>query len=442
MNFTTEEKAKLGFKYHVTLMCSGNDTHNEKYLSDAKEIAAGIAKRNFVLVNGASKVGLMGVTGRAAREAGGEVYGVGLKDYEPQIHPWFSNWEGFSSYRLRIRRLTDLADVFIAMAGGLGTIHEILDVHINQFLGKEDRPVIVVSPMAEIYKDICDKVKKEGLYWDKLPENIRYAKDAKEALSILDEITSGYDKSGYINKCYYPVLSSEQIYENMKRYDEKFNVLYAGLELVVHPDVYPPNRFRSSIIFAKHITKDLCSGKTVFDIGCGPGNLGILGAINGAKKVISVDINPAAVANAKENIQRLKLTNVDVREGSVFTAIGQEKADVIFFHPPFHQEKIKDNHTRLMNSVSTDGYDVLDRFFEGVEDYLNPDGRVYLGFSNKDQNSLVHLEGLMKKYDVSMVAHEYVGSMADYRLYQIKLPQQKKAGLLSMFKIGKTEKAS
>src|SRR5690348_16338301 len=110
MKFSTEDKQKLGFKYHVTLMCSGNDTDNPKYLSDAKEIARGIAKRDFVLCNGASKVGLMGVTGREAAAHGGEVYGVGLKDYEPEIYDWFTNWEGFGEYKNRIRRLTDLAD--------------------------------------------------------------------------------------------------------------------------------------------------------------------------------------------------------------------------------------------------------------------------------------------------------------------------------------------
>jgi release factor glutamine methyltransferase len=421
MKFSKEEKRKLGFKYHVTLMCSGNETKNEKYLADAKGIARGIAERNMVLVNGASSEGLMGVTGREACDAGGEVYGVGLKDYEPKIHPWFSNWEGFSSYNLRIHRLTELADVFIAMAGGLGTLHEILDVHINQFLGKETRPVIIVSPMAEMYKSICDKVKAEGLYWDKLPENIHYVHDAEEALMVLDKIIKEYDDSGYINKNYYPVLTSEQIYDGIKHYNESYQVLYAGLPLVVHPDVYPPNRFRSSLTFAKYITKDLCDGKTIFDIGCGPGNLGILGAMNGAKKVISVDINPAAVKNAEENVQRLGLDNIDIRQGSVFDSIGKEKADLIFFHPPFHHEKIKDNHTRLMNAVSTDSFNVLDKFFENVGDYLLPGGKIYLGFSNKDQRSLEHLEGLMKKYKVSLITHEYVGSSADYRLYSITL---------------------
>ena len=419
MKFKKEEKSNLGFKYHITLMCSGNDTQNEKYLNDAKEVARGIAERDFVLVNGASKVGIMGVTGREAHAAGGEVFGVGLKDYESEIYDWFSDWEGFSSYKYRIQRLTDLADVFIALAGGLGTVHEILDVHINQFLDKEKRPIIIVSPMAEIYQELCEKVKNEGLYWDKLPEYIYYAKDGKEALEILDRIIGEYDTTGYINKNYYPVLTSEQIYTNIKQFEEKYYVLYAGLELVIYPDVYPPNRFRSSVTFAKYITEDICRDKTIFDIGCGPGNLGILGATKGANKVISVDINPSAVENAKENVMRLGLTNVDVREGSVFNAIGQEKADVIFFHPPFHHEKIKDNHTRLMNSVSTDGFNVLDKFFEEVDVYLKPEGCVYLGFSNKDLLSLEHLEGLLEKYTVSMVAHEYKNSSADYRLYKI-----------------------
>ena len=415
------EKELLGYKYRVTLMCSGNDTKNETYIRDAQEIARGIAERKHVLVNGASENGLMGVTGREAHRHDGEVYGIGLKDYEPTIHPWFSNWEGFSSYNLRIRRLTDLGDVFLALAGGLGTLHEILDLHINQFLGNELRPIIIMSPMAEIYQDLCERVKTEGLYWDKLPENIYYAKTTKEALCILDKIIANYDEGGYINRTFYPVLDSEEIYTDIKAYNEKYEVLYANKKWVVHPDVYPPNRFRSSIVFAKNITEGLCKDKVIFDIGCGPGNLGILGALKGARKVIGVDINPAAVANAGENVRRFGLSNMDVREGSVFSAIGQEKADVIFFHPPFHHEKIDNNHTKLMNCVSTDGLYVLNEFFKKIRTYLKPDGVIYLGFSNKDPKSLEHLETLLSIYTYEIICHEYKNSDADYRLYKIIL---------------------
>jgi release factor glutamine methyltransferase len=275
--------------------------------------------------------------------------------------------------------------------------------------------------MAEIYKELCDKIKKEGLYWDKLPEYIYYVKSGKEALQVLDKILGQYDKEGYINKSFYPALTSEQIYNNIKQYDEKYHVLYSGLELVVYPDVYPPNRFRSSKVFAKYITEDVFKDKTVFDIGCGPGNLGILAALKGASRVVSVDINPSAVENTKDNVKRMDLKNIDVREGSVFNAIGQEKADIILFHPPFHHEKIKDNHTRLMNCVSTDGFSVLDSFFENVSNYIKPDGFIYLGFSNKDTLSLVRLENELKKYTVKLLAHEYKGSSADYRLYKIML---------------------
>lgn len=415
------EKDLLGYKYRVTLMCSGNDTKNEQYIHGAKEIARGITERKHILVNGASEHGLMGVTGREAHKHGGEVYGVGLKDYEPEIHPWFSNWEGFGSYNLRIQRLTDLGDVFLALAGGLGTLHEILDLHINQFLGNELRPIIIMSPMAEIYQSLCEKVRDEGLYWDKLPENIYYAKTVKEALLILDNIITNYDEEGYINRTFYPVMSSEDIYADIKAYNEKYEVLYAGKKWVVHPDVYPPNRFRSSAVFAKNITNKLCKGKVIFDIGCGPGNLGILGALHGAQKVISIDINPAAVANTEENVKRFNLENVDVREGSVFSAVGQEKADIIFFHPPFHHEKIDSNHTKLMNCVSTDGFYVLNEFFKKIKTYLKPNGEIYLGFSNKDLKSLEHLEILMSKFNFEMICHEYKNSDADYRLYKITL---------------------
>ncbi len=417
-------KEKLGFKYHISILCSGNTIKEKKWLEDAEKISEHIANNNMVLVSGASKEGLMGVTSRAAYRAGGFVYGVGLQDYEPTIYDNFTQWDGYSSYFLRINRIFELGDVFIALAGGLGTLHEILDVHINQFLGRDKKPIIILSPMAELYKHICKTVKGWELYWDKLPENIHFAKDYVEAIKILDDMINKFDEEGYMPDIYYPLNTAEEIYSHIKKNQEPFSILYEGNKFKVLPEVYPPNRFRSSLIFGEMITKELVTNKIIFDIGCSVGNLGITASKRGAKKVILCDINDSAILNTQENIQLLNVRNVAVRKSNVFSAFSkEEKADIIFFNPPFHKEKIEAHETKLKHSLSTNKFEVLDNFFRDVSKHLKKDGRVLLSFSNKDARSLEHLNKLMKDYEVKLLRQEYEGTPANYFLYEIRVKE-------------------
>lgn len=409
------------YAYRVGLFCAGNMPHNTQHVQEAKKIARGIAERNYVLVNGASKDGLMGVTGEEAAKHGGDVYGVGLRDYEVEIPKWASEWEGYSSYEHRIRRLTDLSDVYIALAGGLGTIHEIMTIHINHLLGTEKRPVILLGETAKNYRTLCQQIKIQGLYWDTLPEYMYFAETAEEALNILDTVINIYDRTDYVNPVFYPAMSAREIYDDIKKCGESHDVLCHNIKLTILPDVYPPNRFRSTKAFGKLVNKLDLKDKVVFDIGCGPGNLGILGAINGAKEVTGVDINPQAVKNAKLNVKNLKLTNVEIKEGSVFGPIKDKKADVIFFNPPFHNTTVDTGDSKLMHCVSTDKFTVLDTFFSELTTHLKPNGKVYLGFSNKDESSLEKLESLMGNFDCKIVNHKFANTSADNRLYEIKL---------------------
>lgn len=75
--------------------------------------------------------------------------------------------------------------------------------------------------------------------------------------------------------------------------------------------------------------------KTVFDIGCGSGILGVVMAEYGAKKVVLSDVSKPALENTNYNVEKFGLQRIcDVRESNLFSNIS-EKADLIVWNIPF-----------------------------------------------------------------------------------------------------------
>ena len=108
-------------------------------------------------------------------------------------------------------------------------------------------------------------------------------------------------------------------------------VNYKNRKFVVHKGVFwmPEN--------AVSLEKwDIRPGDDVLDVGTVSGLIAIIAAAKGAKSVLAVDINPAAVACAKDNAARNGFAHtIEVRQSDVFDAIGNEQFDVITANLPF-----------------------------------------------------------------------------------------------------------
>lgn len=98
----------------------------------------------------------------------------------------------------------------------------------------------------------------------------------------------------------------------------------------------------------------------VLDLGCGWGAVGIAAA-KGAPQghAVLTDVNRRAVGLARGNLRRNKVTNAEVRPGSLFLPVPGEKFDVIATNPPFHA-----------------GRELILRLLAEAPEYLTPDGRL------------------------------------------------------------------
>ncbi|WP_425260057.1 TIGR00730 family Rossman fold protein [Rubrivivax sp. RP6-9] len=121
----------------VAVFCGSNFGSSPVYADAARTLGTLLAARGTTLVYGGTHKGLMGVVADAALAAGGTVVGVinqRLFD-RGHLHPGLSRHEVAPDMRARKARMAALADAFIALPGGLGTLEELLEAATLTQLG-------------------------------------------------------------------------------------------------------------------------------------------------------------------------------------------------------------------------------------------------------------------------------------------------------------------
>jgi uncharacterized protein (TIGR00730 family) len=106
-----------------------------------------MAKRGNALVYGGASVGTMGVVADAALAAGGEVFGViprSLVDREI-AHPDLTELHVVESMHDRKALMAELADGFVALPGGAGTLEELFEVWTWALLGLHAKPIALLD---------------------------------------------------------------------------------------------------------------------------------------------------------------------------------------------------------------------------------------------------------------------------------------------------------
>lgn len=154
-------------------------------------------------------------------------------------------------------------------------------------------------------------------------------------------------------------------------------------EIIIFPEVMSPKYDRSSQIFISIMPSQ--RGKTFLEIGCGSGIVSVFAALNGASKIVAVDINNVAIQNTQENFKKHQLLNADAFYSDLFENV-KGTFDTVFFNAPFHGNRPVDI---LEYGTSDYNYKTLKRFFSKVSNYLNPDGEIFLGFSDMSDNQLL-----------------------------------------------------
>ncbi len=126
----------------ICVFCGSAGGRRPAYLDAARRLGALLADRRITLIYGGSSVGLMGALADAALARGGKVIGVipsALQEKEIG-HPRLTRLEVVPSMHVRKARMAELADAFVALPGGFGTLEEFAEILTWAQLGLHQKP--------------------------------------------------------------------------------------------------------------------------------------------------------------------------------------------------------------------------------------------------------------------------------------------------------------
>ena len=129
----------------VAVFCGSRAGHDPAARAAAIALGTGLAEQGIRLVYGGGRVGLMGALADAALAAGGLVTGV-IPEFLTRMevaHTGLTALHVTDSMHSRKRMMFDLANAFVSLPGGLGTLDETVEIITWRQLGLHDKPVLI-----------------------------------------------------------------------------------------------------------------------------------------------------------------------------------------------------------------------------------------------------------------------------------------------------------
>jgi len=175
----------------LAVYCGSATGNRPEFAEAARETAAAMAKSGVDLVYGGGRLGLMGLIADSVLDAGRHVYGVipaALVDLEV-AHTGITELHTVETMHERKAKMTELADGFLALPGGIGTLDELFEAWSWNALGYHKKPFCLLN--VDGYWDglitFIDHATASGFLSKRRRKQLLVANRAEEALELLDE---------------------------------------------------------------------------------------------------------------------------------------------------------------------------------------------------------------------------------------------------------------
>ncbi len=126
----------------ICVYCGSSSGRSAAYASSARVLAHSLVNRNITLVYGGASIGIMGLLADQVLQLGGQVIGVIPKAlaHKELMHKNLTELHITESMHERKMLMAELADGFIALPGGIGTLEEMFEIWTWAQLGIHNKP--------------------------------------------------------------------------------------------------------------------------------------------------------------------------------------------------------------------------------------------------------------------------------------------------------------
>ena len=177
----------------MAVYCGASKGTKAVYEERTKELGQWMSVHNYDLVYGGGNVGLMGILADHIIETGGQVIGVMpsfLIDRE-LAHQAITEMHIVSDMHERKRKMIDLADCYLALPGGPGTLEEITEVVSWGRVGEHQNPCIFfnVDGYYDLVAEFFDKMVTDGFLTKEDRAKICFSDSLEEINDFIDTFT-------------------------------------------------------------------------------------------------------------------------------------------------------------------------------------------------------------------------------------------------------------
>lgn len=174
---------------NIAVYCASANGSQPVYREAATELGAAFAARGIGLIYGGATVGLMQAVADASLALGGCVIGVipeVLVEMEV-AHQGCTELLVVDTMHTRKARMSDLADAFIVLPGGFGTLEEVFEMLAWQTLKLHAKPILLLNTNAFYDKLLAflDHAVAEGMLKQRSRDIVLVASTVDEAMELL-----------------------------------------------------------------------------------------------------------------------------------------------------------------------------------------------------------------------------------------------------------------
>ncbi len=170
----------------VCVFCGSRMGNHSGFATEAEMLGKALAQNNFKIVYGGGQVGLMGIMAKAALAHRGYVTGV-IPTFLNRQEVKFDEINEIietKTLRDRIKIMSDEAQAFIVLPGGVGTLDELMQMFTMNILREHDKPLILIdyNGFWQAFMHLLEAMSDSGFMYSGVKEKLILVADATAAI--------------------------------------------------------------------------------------------------------------------------------------------------------------------------------------------------------------------------------------------------------------------